>query len=297
MRLRLIQLLSSSFPPVLALIAFVFSVLTITSKDWALRDNYDESLLVTQWKTPLFTLSRSPFRICDAIADNTKPVTYTISCQNFRPFGFNRTSCELGIATGSDSASNFGDARWCQQIHRAGNFGIASLTFITLGFILTGLLAIGTFLTLLFPGVSSTSHETKERSEAVDTGNIQHPDSSKPVAAENQNHPQHHEQQRHHRRRGRLAPYFNLLLVVFLVVGAITGVISQFYGVLGLIQSAPNNADFAGSGSTDTSSGTHGPWYEGRGLRLYPTLAWGFSLAGGWAAGLIWRLPRLDKVL
>lgn len=274
------RLLPFLLPPIFALVAFIFSVLTITSTQWTLRNNYDESLLVSQWKTPIYTLSRSPFAICSAVANVVNGTTsYSISCQHFRPYGTGKTSCEALLVTQDDSAANTGDARLCQQIHFAGNFAIASTTFITMGFCLTGILLLGSLLTSFSSGAGETRGERADNELNTAGDRI-------------------HESKSHFRgHRHTFAPYINLLAVTFLVIGAILGVISQFYGILGFIQSAPNNAEFAGAGSTDTSHGSHGPWFEGPGLSRYCTLAWAFSLVGGLIALGVWRLPRWEKVL
>lgn len=270
--MRLPRIFFALFPLVFALVAFIFSVLTITSKQWALRNNYDESLLVSQWDKPIYTLSRSPFAICGATANvvNQTTTTYSISCQKFRPFGRGKTSCEALLVTQSDTAANTGDTRLCQQIHLAGNFAIASTTFVTLGFCLTAVMVLASVLM----SFSSPSERAEERAHET-----------------NHHHKPHERSKKHH-----IALHINFLAVVFLVLGAILGVISQFYGILGFIQSAPNNAEFAGAGSTDISNGSHGPWFEGRGLSTFCTLAWAFALGGGVLAARVWRSPAWDRM-
>jgi hypothetical protein len=90
-------------------------------------------------------------------------------------------------------------------------------------------------------------------------------------------------------------------MLTFFFVGFTTALISQYYGVLGLIQSLPNNADFASSsqGSRDdvNTEGSHGPWSQGVGLSVYATCAWGFSIIAGVVASKAWPLPRWRVVL
>jgi hypothetical protein len=240
---------------IFALLAFVFSMLAITSRQWAVRDNYDPDVSQQYWAKPIYTLYRSPFIVCSASQRNatatssstaTATPVWDVKCDHFKPFGRDRTSCELYNVTGSDSAENLGDQRLCQQIHLAGNFGIASTFFIGIGFLATGALAL--------LGLSSRS--------------------SGP---------------------GWL-PYLSLATLLFLFVGVATALLSQFYGVLGFMISLPNQSDFASSQGTGGSDevdvhGAHGPWYQGRALSVYATLAWAFGIAAGTLAIMTWRLP------
>jgi hypothetical protein len=282
-----------TLPAILAfafsVVAFAFSILALSSKNWAVRDNYDVTLNTEDWKTPIYTLHRSPFIICGAAATTTNiTTTYEISCHKFKPFGFNQTSCELAVATQDDTAANLGDARLCQQIHYAGNFGIASTVFIGLAFLLTTFMTLSTFHLIFFPGKTPEEVENP-REENLETKDRRKNHRARP----HRGHPGY--------RRSVIGPCANLSLTIFLAVGVITAVISQFYGILGLIQSMPNNADFASSaaGSNDNvnTNGSHGPWYQGKALSVYATVAWGFALASGAVAGRIWRLPKWERVL
>jgi hypothetical protein len=50
------------------------------------------------------------------------------------------------------------------------------------------------------------------------------------------------------------APYVNLMLVTFLLLGAAMYILAQFYGVIGLIQSAPDNGGMSLISSPFTSN-------------------------------------------
>ncbi|KAF4343952.1 hypothetical protein FBEOM_2109 [Fusarium beomiforme] len=248
---------------VFAIIAFVFSVLTITSREWAMRDNYDPDFSPQAWDKPIYTLYRSPFIICTAKKVNSTNTDSTpvhrVHCDHFKPFGHNKTSCELWNATGSDTAETIGDQRLCQQIHLAGNYAIASTVFIGVGFLTTTALVS---LSLL-RSISTRQHK--------------------------------HESD--HRSNNKVMPILTLVTLAFLFVGFATAVISQFYAIMGFIVSLPNQSDFAssqGSGGSNESdeNGAHGPWYQGKALNLYATLAWGFTIATGTMVRLTWRLPR-----
>ncbi|KAF2269959.1 hypothetical protein CC78DRAFT_529115 [Lojkania enalia] len=242
-----------------AIVAFVFAILSITSKEWAVRDNFLPQDPPRDWKTPYYTLYRSPFQICtarqaqDPESGDENPPPPLVECIHYRPFGRNKTSCELEVVTQEDQSANVGDARLCQQIHYVGDFIIASTCFIGLGLITTGIMFLLTFL------------RTRERQR--------------------------------HSDNTRTATHINVALQLFFFIGFATGIISQFYAILAFIQSLPNQADFASSsgvgGSEETNVyGNHGPWYQGKGLSVYVTCAWAFAAAAGVTASRTWKLPN-----
>jgi hypothetical protein len=288
-----------------SLLAFIFSLLATTSHRWAVRDYYT-TVVPEEWTRPNFTISRSPFRICTArpnfeqstpTAPDEEPtlvlVKYNTTCAAYAPFGLNRTSCELRSVTKTDSVATAGDARLCQQIHLAGNFAISSSVFISLGCLLNLLLSTLT----AYQKLSSTSHAnestgsgTRSRNEAKESSNeTAHPPSTQPG--------------RNRARRPVAIKSLNLVSVAFLCVGAILALLSQFYGIVGLVQSAPNNADWASSAAgnskdVDTNiEGYHGPWYQGEGLSVYMTCSWAFALATAVFASRTWSLPRWDRFI
>ncbi|KAK1777160.1 hypothetical protein QBC45DRAFT_331395 [Copromyces sp. CBS 386.78] len=237
----------SLIPFVFALLAFTFSLLAITDPDWAERKQYGPDTDAISQTAPIYTLYRSPFRICTELAtpENSPPppapvnYTYTSNCTNYRPSGLNATSCELPAVLLNNSLSQAGDARQCQQIHIAGNFSIASAS----------LLGIALLLCLGCAGASAL---------ALSWG---------------------------HRNGNALELLTRVLLQPVAVAGAAAAAIAQFYAVLGLVQSAPNNADFA------TSTGNaehHDPWVQGRALSVYMSLSWFWALLMVWAAGAVW---------
>ncbi len=84
-------------------------------------------------------------------------------------------------------------------------------------------------------------------------------------------------------------------------------ILASFYGILGLVQSAPDNGAYAvngwtGSSITDqgvTGNTNHQPWVQGKAVTVYGTLAWLSAFAGVGSAAGVWSLPRLSggKVL
>lgn len=269
---------------IFSLLALIFSLLALTSQKWAVRHNYDPSLNPLDWREPIYTLYRSPFTVCTVTASD-----FQVHCSRFRPRGFNQTSCELAVATQDDTAPTIGDSRLCQQIHYAGDYWIASATFIALAFLLTLVLATVTFVKRR---QSASETQTLARKSTQRNDEQQHDsmrrDEDRPLSTAQQ--------------QGSVwLSWVALILLTFFFVGFATALIGQFYGVLGLIQSQPNNADFASSsaGSEDdvNTKGSHGPWFQGVGLSLYATCSWGFAIAAGVIASRTWPLPQWRVVL
>ncbi|KAK5046259.1 hypothetical protein LTR84_008402 [Exophiala bonariae] len=289
-----------------AVLAFVFVLLGITSNKWAQRDHYDSSV-PEDWKHPNYTSYRSPFRICTATptfkeytddqdVKHSILVSYAPSCNHYRPYGWGRTSCELPTTLNTTTNSsdttalrNRGDARLCQQVHLAGDFAISGTVFISLG----ALLAIFMVILAAFQMMSSTK---SPKAPVVDPSSCE--TRPKTVTDYPAQHPSEEPTQ-----SGRTGPLksavsvVNLLTIVFLLIGAVLVLISQFYAVMGFIQSSPNNSDFAssafGTGQAEDSNanGFHGPWYQGMGLSVYMTCAWAFAAATATMAARTWDIP------
>jgi len=283
------RVLPSLVPFIFALLAFIFSLLAITSHDWAIRNQYPNDTDSISQITPIYTLYRSPFQICteaitadistnitalnttDSSEDDQPPppinYTYTSSCYRYKAYGMGRTSCELASVTNSNYVPQVGDRRQCQQIHYAGNYNIASTVFIGTTFILVIIMVIVNFFSL---DNTNDSVTTAESEHAVTVGESEH-----------------HEH--HHHQPSSTASTITLslthLILPFTIIGAATALISQYYAILGLIQSAPNNADFA------TSTGNrehHDPWVQGKALSVYMSLSWFWALLVAWAGWLVW---------
>lgn len=280
---RLSSLLSPLPPFILASLAFAFTIVTITSRDWAHQKHYDPSLDMKDWKTPLYSIYRSPFKICEITKDiSSNNVTiYSLNCNTFDAYGFDKTSCEVVFATQDYSTANTGDERLCQQVHRAGNLAITSTTFISLGFVLTLLMTILSYTT----GTSSSSSAEAPTAEGAEAQSKPEPNTQHAT---------------HHRHYPSYTPMINLFLVVSFSIAAITALLSQFYGILAFIQSQPDNGAFAsarGNVNDPTQDNSHGPWIEGYALKAWVTCAWVFSAFTAGAAASVWRLPRWEKVV
>ena len=265
-------------PFVFTTLAFAFTIMSITSRDWASQKHYDPSLDMKDWKSPLYSIYRSPFKICvmnkDVSVTNT--TTYTLQCNSFHPYGFDKTSCETVFATQNYSAANTGDERLCQQIHSAGNLAITSTTFIGVGFLLTLIMTIMAYVFVASPNSQANAN--------VDTSNdLENRDGATATAAST---------------RPSYTQYINLVLILCLSIGGICGLLAQFYGILGFVQSQPDNGAFAsGRGNVfdPTQDNAHMPWIEGTVLRSYLTCAWVFSAFAAGAAAAVWSLPCPPK--
>jgi hypothetical protein len=160
----------SVFPAVLTVISFAFTTLTTVNRDWAHQSHYTTTDASVWNKSNIaYTVYRSPFYACSPAAHYTNntpvpadfigqfnrgigdaldlvtagEVVVTITCARFRPYGFNKTSCETLVNVDVTDA-RYGDDRMCQQVHMAGGLAIASSVFIGLALLTTlGLAVLG----------------------------------------------------------------------------------------------------------------------------------------------------------
>jgi hypothetical protein len=276
--------LAGLLPFIFSLLAFTFSMLAVTSPDWASRKQYADNTDAVSQTAPIYTLYRSPFQICvaDMIADNSTspqnstsgnqddqppPVlnsTYKSNCSHFKVYGSGATSCELPSVLGRNLATQVGDARQCQQIHLAANYHVASAVFLGVAMLVSLAVAIGGLVSLL--------SDTKRH-----RGDLQEGEAA------------------NSHRHGYLRSLLSLaptLLFPFVAVGAGTALIAQFYAILGLVQSAPNNADFA---SSQGNREHHDPWVQGKALNTYLSFSWFWALLAAWACYLVWGGVSLSK--
>ncbi|MCJ1385952.1 hypothetical protein MMC17_009077 [Xylographa soralifera] len=296
---RLIRLLFSTLPLIFSILAFSFSIVSTTSREWSQQTTYSSQEKATNWTedNALYTIYRSPFVLCSSYIvpsttnssdpsgnddDPTDPI-FAVNCTNFKPYGFAQTSCELAIAVTNDTYGQVGDARLCQQIHYAGNFAIAGSVFLGLGLLLTMGMFVAT-MHVVFPTRRKQNDAQQARADEDEAA-------SKAAFTESTVHVEKHERRR---RRFMVMSSINFVLVMFLVVGILLTVVAQFYGILAFIQSSVNNADFATKGGNKTQ---HGPWIQGRALSVYATLGWAFAGLAAVGALSAWRLPKWDRVL
>ncbi|KAF2994239.1 hypothetical protein E8E13_000422 [Curvularia kusanoi] len=116
----------------------------------------------------------------------------------------------------------------------------------------------------------------------------------------------HHHRSRKHRKQKPVSIHSPLLvaatygLLVSLAIVAVCSVLAQFYGVLGLVQSQPDNGSWASvplgalAAVQDQQTGelSHAPWVQGEALTVYASLGWLFSALAAGSIGASW-LGRL----
>jgi hypothetical protein len=289
---RLLRIITQICPLIFAILAFAFSLKYITSKNWSYRRFYPGDF-PENFKAPAYSQYRSPFIICNAeavqvVAANGSVIPgYVERCIRY-PVWANHTSCELPVVTQNDSVENVGDRRQCQQIHYAGNLSIAGTTFIGLGFFLTLIMTMVSVLLLTSAPESQSSSIPTTITASAKTED----DDEQPHALPA------HQRRRYHRILNPTSPYVNLALIVFFVLGAILTILAQFYGVLAFTISAPDNGVFDGVPlSGFKKAPDHEPWVQGSALSVFASLTWLCAAIGACLAGMVWRIPRLEKVV
>lgn len=105
----------------LSIVSTTFVWLTLTSNSWSTQSYYTSSQNTQKWTSSVCTARRSPFYKCD-VPKLTKNGTtgksscHFSSCQYYKPFGFDQTSCRLPVETGNPYSQIFIDnSQECQQ--------------------------------------------------------------------------------------------------------------------------------------------------------------------------------------
>jgi hypothetical protein len=257
-----IHTLGSVTPLICGILGFAFIITTFVSRDWVRQSYFPPELQPLDWKTPLFTIYRSPFVLCSANPSKTgsNQTTYDVVCTRYKVAGRGQTACQTPNETDSYSAIT-GDWRMCQQIHFSGNLVLAALVFICIAFAL--LLVLSYFFIFRAAGSSRKHAETEGQSTTATQAPCQPP----------------------------AVVFGAYLLLTFLAVTAMCAFLSQCYGVLGLVQSQPDNGAWASASlgtvqDSQTGDLHHAPWIQGNALTIYLSLGWFFSIiAAGAIAG------------
>jgi hypothetical protein len=275
----LIQIIGSTFPLIFGILGFAFIITSFVSRDWVRQEYFPPQLQPLDWKDPLFTIYRSPFILCSANPSKTSSntTTYDIVCNRYKVSGRGQTACQTPNETDAYSTIT-GDWRMCQQVHLSGNLILASLVFVCVAFLV--LLILSYFF--IIKGSSAISSAVIQRSNqsegAADKDNevgVQNPApqqvTGQPTAV-------------------IIGTYF---LLIFLAVTAMCAFLSQFYAIMGLVQSQPDNGMWASMslGSVqDSQTGDlhHAPWIQGNALTVYISLGWLFSALEAGAIGGTW---------
>lgn len=89
------------------------------------------------------------------------------------------------------------------------------------------------------------------------------------------------------------------MLLACLYAGALTQILAQYFGVLGLTVNATPTADTAKGvvNDNDWNNFQADSWAIGEGLSTYATIAWTSALASAAVATTVFRTPRFTKLL
>jgi hypothetical protein len=264
----LLQTVWSTTPLIFGILGFAFIITSFVSRDWVRQEYYPPELQPLDWKTPLFTIYRSPFVLCTANATqvDANATTYDLICSRYKVMGSGRTACQTPNETDAYSAVT-GDWRMCQQVHFSGNLILAALVFTC--FALATLLVLSYFFILKGPSTNSDAGFRDDGTDGLNSSPQQK--SGQPTGVV-------------------VATYF---VLTALAVTALCAFLAQFYGILGLVQSQPDNGAWASLSlgevpDSQTGDLHHAPWVQGSALTVYISLGWFFSALAAGAIGGTW---------
>lgn len=245
-------------PLLLTIISFSFTVVTTVHKDWAHQDHFDGTIARRNWTEPLYTLWRSPFIVCSpsAVYQNGTSVTSSTILQTGNRIDpvDNDLDQQLRDLTWTVACARFGligtGKRSCET-NVGTNISASDARFGddrqcqqihmagSLSIASSVFIGIGLLTMLVLFGVSL-------------------------IAAS---------------PNGMINNALSITTVILLLLGSGAMFIAQFYGVLGLIQSAVPNGNYAADGALPSAAG---PWVQGKASVIYGSLSWfGGLLAAG----------------
>lgn len=300
--MAIFKTVKSVFPLIFATLSLAFVIISFRSSDWAHQDFYPvvatvDSGFEVAWYNSTFAKYRSPFVVCgfDQTAPNVSTVQIDVQCQRFKIYGAGKTSCESYRSHNYTITSSdyIRDDRMCQQIHMSGNLLVAALVFVIIGFTIS--LPLTYYSLMVVFGRESSElqddNDTVTTTSAVPKSSKHYKNgNSEPVSTLQS----HHRRSRYHHKNKRVSYAITFLaysMIVSLSIAAVATLLSQFYGILGLIQSNPTNGWFAtNTGMPEVLPGDidAGPWVQGKGLTVYTSLGWLFGALAAGAAGGVW---------
>ncbi|KAF2257916.1 hypothetical protein CC78DRAFT_597871 [Lojkania enalia] len=286
---RGLGLVAAALPMIFGALSLAFVVTSFVSDDWVRQSYFSPALQPLDWNDPLFTLHRSPFVVCGATASrpDSNTAQYDVSCVRYKVAGHGQTACQTPNET-NDYTSITGDWRMCQQIHFSGNLVLASLVFVCVAF--TSVFALGSLFVIKALRGHGNHNDARQHHN-------QHEESDSPAAFSKRGCHWHRafnggQNGPAHGTATKIATYWT---VTTLSVAALCAFLSQFYGILGLVQSQPDNGIWASlslGAVQDQQTGdlSHAPWVQGQVLTVYLSLAWFFGaltcgfIAASWTA-------------
>jgi hypothetical protein len=278
-----LRLVGSVLPLIFGTLAFSFIVTSFVSRDWVRQNYFPHNLQPLDWKNPSYTLYRSPFIVCgiNTSKPDSNTTQYDLSCQRFKPFGRGQTACQTPNETDSYTAVT-GDWRMCQQVSLSGNLILASLVFTCLAFVIVLPLCFVFVRQAASTGANSGIQGAAEDGDTTDEARNHH------------HHHNHHDKSSQQQKiRSPIIITATYALIIALSVAAVCAVLSQFYSILGLVQSQPDNGSWASltlGQVQDSQTGdlSHAPWIQGKVLTTYISLGWFFSALTAGAIGASW---------
>ncbi|KAK0109114.1 hypothetical protein ONS96_002941 [Cadophora gregata f. sp. sojae] len=281
---KILSIVGSTLPLVFGILSLSFVAVSFTSRDWVRQEYFPPQLQPLDWKDPLFTLYRSPFVVCGASPsrNGSEILRYDINCSRFAVSGRGKTACQTPNETDAYSSIT-GDWRMCQQIHLSGNLVLAALVFVSV--------ALATLIGLSIVFIPRAVRGGQVFGTPSDVEDSMEGSSCRPQkATAAQTSVTTSTQQPIQSLAIIIATY---ALLVALSVTAMCTFLSQFYGILGLIQSQPDNGLWASlslGAVQDQQTGDlhHAPWIQGNVLTIYMSLAWLFSALAAGAIGGSW---------
>jgi len=301
---RAFQIIGSITPLIFGTLSFAFVITSFVSRDWVRQDYFPPQLQPLDWKTPVFTIYRSPFILCSANPSkpNSSTTQYDITCNRFKISGRGQTACQTPNETDAYSSIT-GDWRMCQQVHMSGNLMLAALVFVCVGFVTmiglayvfisraskTGQIVQAIAQTSSKRALTDTNDGTEEVEGVGSTPYADEESSSTPATAPAPTIPTTASQPI--QSIAVIIATYGLMTVV--LVTAMCAFLSQFYGILGLVQSQPDNGAWASMSLGEVQDGQtgdlhHAPWVQGNALSIYVSLAWFFSALTAGTLGVTW---------
>ena len=255
--MNLTNALLALIPLILTIISFAFTVVTTVNPDWAHQDHFDGTIARSNWTEPLYTLYRSPFIVCSpsAVHENgTAAAASTVSQTGSR---VNPVDDDLDV--------QLQNLTWTVSCARFGPMGTGKRSCET---------NVGTNVS----ASDARFGDDRQCQQIHMAGSLSIASSvfigiglltmlvlfALSLAAS---------------PNGTATIALSVTTVILLLLGSGAMFIAQFYGVLGLIQSALPNGNFAADGPLPSAAG---PWVQGKASVVYGSLSWfgGFLAAG-----------------
>lgn len=261
--MNITNVLLALFCLILTIISFAFTVVTTITRDWAHQDHFDGTVARSNWTEPLYTLYRSPFIVCSpsAVYENgTLAANSTIdeTGNQIDPVSDNLDQL-LQNLTWTVSCARFGPMglgkRSCET-NVGTNISASDARFgderQCQQIHMAGSLSIASSV---FIGISLLTMLVLF-GISLATG-----------------------------RSGTARMALSITTIILLLLGSTTMFIAQFYGLLGLVQSAIPNGNYAADGPLPSAAG---PWIQGKSSVIYGSLSWfGGVLAAGVVAAVM----------